>query len=148
MSSSFGSNHSTQEVELNITPIIDCFTVLITFLLASASFLSIGFFETGLPGNTQDAAAIEPNTEVSIRLSRNHEAEFKVKGIKNETIRFDIKNHDSMKLLEQTLVNLKDPSIKIGQVLISADEQTEFKEITEIMGHLNALDFPVVIGEF
>ena len=38
------------EVELNLTPVLDCFTVLITFLLASAGFLSIGFFEAALPG--------------------------------------------------------------------------------------------------
>jgi biopolymer transport protein ExbD len=41
MSANFGGGGNGQEVELNITPIIDCFTVLITFLLASASFLSL-----------------------------------------------------------------------------------------------------------
>ena len=54
MSANLG-NSSGQDVDLNITPIIDCFTVLITFLLASASFLSIGFFEVYTPGKTASA---------------------------------------------------------------------------------------------
>jgi len=61
MSANFGSSNS-QDVDINITPIIDCFTVLITFLLASASFLSIGCFEVSTPGNAADAAQIEPDT--------------------------------------------------------------------------------------
>ena len=34
-----------QDFELNITSIIDCFTVLIAFILTSASFISIGIID-------------------------------------------------------------------------------------------------------
>jgi biopolymer transport protein ExbD len=48
-SSSGRGRGSSADFDLNLAPIIDCFTVLIAFLLASASFLSIGIFETTLP---------------------------------------------------------------------------------------------------
>jgi biopolymer transport protein ExbD len=35
------------DFDLNLAPIIDCFTVLITFMLASASFISIGVLDAG-----------------------------------------------------------------------------------------------------
>ena len=89
MSANMGSS-SGQEVDLNITPIIDCFTVLITFLLASASFLSIGFFETNTPGSASDPTQGEPDTEVVVRINSNHMAEFKLKGKRNETVTFNL----------------------------------------------------------
>ena len=70
MSANFGSS-SDGEVELNITPIIDCFTVLITFLLASASFISIGFFDAYTPGNSADPGQSEPDTEAIIKIKAN-----------------------------------------------------------------------------
>ena len=37
-----------KDFDLNLAPIIDCMTVLITFMLASASFLSIGILDAGV----------------------------------------------------------------------------------------------------
>ena len=45
---SMGAEGSDQDFDLNIAPIIDCFTVLIAYLLISASFVSIGFFDVGV----------------------------------------------------------------------------------------------------
>jgi biopolymer transport protein ExbD len=148
MSASFGGSGGGQEVELNITPIIDCFTVLITFLLASASFLSIGFFETYTPGSNVDPTQGEPDTEVVLKIKANHMAEFKVKGKRNQNLTFTLTSPESVKNLEQEIQNLKDPSIKLGQILISADDTVDYKELSEVMGHINRFNLPVVVGEF
>ena len=39
------SRGGSLDFELNLAPIIDCLVVLITFMLASASFLSISIFD-------------------------------------------------------------------------------------------------------
>jgi biopolymer transport protein ExbD len=148
MSASFGGSGGGQEVELNITPIIDCFTVLITFLLASASFLSIGFFEAYTPGSNADPTQAEPDTEVVLKIKANHMAEFKVKGKRNLTLTFNTVDPASMKNLEQEVQNLKDPSIKLSQILVSADDTVDYKELSEMMGHINRFNLPVVVGEF
>jgi biopolymer transport protein ExbD len=42
MGASTGGGKKDDEFEVNIVPIIDCFTVLITFLLVSVSFVTLG----------------------------------------------------------------------------------------------------------
>ena len=148
MSSSFGNGSNNQEVDLNITPIIDCFTVLITFLLASASFLSIGFFETYTPGTAGDPSQAEPDTEVVIRVKQNHLAEFKIKGKRNETVSFNLSAPESMVSMDQKLEQLKSKEIKVSQVLLSADDKVDYKELSAVMGHINHSNLPVVVGEF
>jgi biopolymer transport protein ExbD len=39
---------NSQDADINLAPIIDCFTVLIAFMLVSASFLSIGVLDAGI----------------------------------------------------------------------------------------------------
>jgi len=147
MSANFGSNNS-QDVDINITPIIDCFTVLITFLLASASFLSIGFFEVTTPGNAVDAAQTEPDTELVVKVKANQIAEFREKGKKNGTLRFDLSKPESVKSLESELDTLKSNEYKLNQILVSADDEVGFESLSLVMGHLNRANLPVVVGEF
>ena len=147
MSANLGSS-SGQEVDLNITPIIDCFTVLITFLLASASFLSIGFFEAYTPGTSVDPASVEPDTEVVLKIRPNHTAEFRAKGKMNETITYTLSDANSMKKLEAQLQELKTPQFKLNQILVSADDTVNYQELTDLLGHINRVNLPVVVGEF
>lgn len=147
MSANFGSSNG-QEVELNITPIIDCFTVLITFLLISASFLSIGFFEAYTPGNASEPSQSEPDTEAIIRIKSNQVAEFKVKGKKNLTLTFDMKQKDGLAGLDSELKKLQEEKINMANVLVSADDDVDYKVLADLMSHLNDTKFPVVVGEF
>ncbi len=57
---SAGSSDSGQDVELNLAPIIDCFTVLITYLLVTASFLTLSAVDVGVSATGAGAPA-EPN---------------------------------------------------------------------------------------
>jgi biopolymer transport protein ExbD len=70
-----------QDIDLNLAPIIDCFTVLITFMLASASFLAIGIFDSGVaapgapvPGTTP------PAIQVEVQLDTKKNIDIKVSG--------------------------------------------------------------------
>lgn len=148
MSASFGNNNNSQEVDLNITPIIDCFTVLITFLLASASFLSIGFFETYTPGMSADASQGEPDSEVVVKLKSNHLAEFKFKGKRTDSFTIQMGEAEGVKALDQKLDQLASSGLKINQVLLSADDQVDYQDLSLMMGHLNRIHLPVVVGEF
>lgn len=148
MSANFGSSNNGGEVELNITPIIDCFTVLITFLLASASFLSIGFFEAYTPGNTSDPNQVEPDTEAVIKINSNQVAEFKLKGKKNLTLHFDMKQKDALNALDGELKKLHDEKLNMNNVLVSADDDVDYKVLADLMNHLNESKFPVVVGDF
>jgi biopolymer transport protein ExbD len=85
---------------------------------------------------------------VVLKLKANHMAEFKVKGKRNETITFSTVDPSSLKNLEQQLQNLKDPSIKLSQILVSAEDSVDYKELSDLMGHINTLNLPIVVGDF
>ncbi len=148
MSANFGSSHSPQEIDLNITPIIDCFTVLITFLLASASFISVGFFEASTPGKVASSASIEPKTELVVRIKADRIAEFKKKGLKSGTSRFDLKRPEATKAISDELDQLKSAEVGLNQILVSADDDVTYQSLAEVMGHLNRTTLPVIVGDF
>ncbi|MEK7692464.1 MAG: biopolymer transporter ExbD, partial [Bdellovibrionota bacterium] len=56
----------SSDFELNLAPIIDCFTVLMTYLLATASFLALTSLEVSLSG-TGDTA--EPAERIPVALT-------------------------------------------------------------------------------
>lgn len=67
--------HRPEGFELNLAPIIDCFTVLIAYLLVSASFLSLVALDVGAAAPTAPAlAAMEnkPTLEVHVLSAANH----------------------------------------------------------------------------
>jgi len=55
-----------QEVDLNLAPIIDCFTVILTYLLASTSFLSLAALDTAV--GVRDAATAAANAEPALEF--------------------------------------------------------------------------------
>lgn len=147
MSASMG-NGSGQEVELNITPIIDCFTVLITFLLASASFLSIGFFEVVTPGTTADASTLEPDVEVILKVSNNQMVEMKLKGKRNSVVRFELNNPNELEKLEKEIEGIKEAKLSVNQILITAENEVPYQNMAKVMDALQKSALPVVLGDF
>lgn len=76
---------SNQEFDLNIAPIIDCFTVLITYLLVSASFLTLNILDIGVAasGIAPPAAETPPPTppvSFAVSLSAQRVITLKVTG--------------------------------------------------------------------
>ena len=147
MSTHFNGSAS-QEVEVNITPIIDCFTVLITFLLASASFLSIGFFEAATPGTSASPTSSEPMTELVVRVKSQNTVEFVEKGGKSGRFTFDLASPSSEKAMDEELSLLAGKSTPNIRVLLTAGDTVGFDSIAKVMGHLNRTSLPIVIGDF
>src|SRR3954462_13573955 len=75
-----GQGGQSQDFDLNLAPIIDCFTVLITFMLASASFLAIGILDAqiALPGTSSTPNQKPPSINLDVELGANHEIKIKV----------------------------------------------------------------------
>lgn len=147
MSANLGSN-SGQEVELNITPIIDCFTVLITFLLASASFLSIGFFEVYTPGTSASAETLEPDVEVVLKVSANQSVEMKLKGKRNGVTHYLVNDPVALEKLEKEIENLKAEKLTLNQILITAENEVPYQNMAKVMDALQKSAIPVVMGDF
>jgi biopolymer transport protein ExbD len=76
-------DNGNQDFDLNLAPIIDCFTVLITYLLVSASFLTLMVFEVGVSVSSESSSESAPK-EIPISLIVSMKAskaiEFKISG--------------------------------------------------------------------
>lgn len=73
-----------QDFDLNLAPIIDMFTVLITYLLVSASFITLGAYEVGIatsaPSSAKQVAPAEVPVQVTIDLDGRQKMTIKVTG--------------------------------------------------------------------
>lgn len=147
MSANLG-NSSGQEVDLNITPIIDCFTVLITFLLASASFLSIGFFEVYTPGTTANAQTVEPDVEVILKVSVNQSVEMKLKGKRSGVTHYSVNDPQELEKLEKAIEKIKEEKLTLNQILITAENEVPYQNLAKVMDSLQKSAIPVVMGDF
>lgn len=130
-----GGGGDALDLDLNIAPVIDCLTVLITFLLVSASFISIGMISTGAASFSEKAAATtDPRHDVllSVRMGAQGGWLLRLTGRKVETVsvpawadgRRDFeglagaiqKAREEFPELEEAAVSA-DPSIEYGDII-------------------------------
>lgn len=72
---------TSQDFELNLAPIIDCFTVLIAFVMISTVFASIGILDAGVAAGGEEAKAADPApVHLTVELRRNHSIGLRISG--------------------------------------------------------------------
>src|ERR1700735_826469 len=76
------ATHSAdQDFELNIASIIDCFTVLITYMLISASFISLGVLDvTDLTPRASGDITPDPQVSLVLEVMKDHDVLLKLNG--------------------------------------------------------------------
>ncbi len=141
-------SQNQSDVDLNITPIIDCFTVLITFMLASASFISIGFFEASTPGPGTASETVKPDLEATLRIGKNHSVELKWKGKINGRKKLDDWNEEAAKTITAELNRLKNEKLVMNQVIIQATNDTTYRDLTIAMSAVDQSGIPAVIADY
>jgi biopolymer transport protein ExbD len=142
MSASVGGS-ADGDVELNLAPIVDCFTVLIAYLLVSMSFISLGIFDVGVAATGDPTQAVEPSTPpeipltLSVAMSMANKLDIHLTG--------GIRHLDQTTTLEPTpagydteglqanLEKLKGLYPDIKEVNISADPTVKYKSIVQVI---------------
>jgi biopolymer transport protein ExbD len=143
----------SQDFELNLAPIIDCMTVLITFMLASASFLSIGILDAGVAAGATTASDQTPPA-ITVAIELGHEKNFllKVSGKENKsfTIPYSGANapaYDYASLNQQlTQLGSRYPNVKA--VTLSADNGVEYEDVVKAMDSIRKTMPVVLLGGF
>jgi biopolymer transport protein ExbD len=149
MSASFGQDggSGSQDFDLNLAPIIDCLTVLIAFMLASASFLSIGILDAGVAaaGATATDNATPPPVNIAIELGSDHNFTVKVSGKATSSTPIAKKgsewNYDE---LVQNLKHLKAQWPTVNAVTLSAENTVEYQNVVKSMEVIRQ-EMPVVL---
>jgi biopolymer transport protein ExbD len=114
------------EVDLNLAPILDCLTVLVAFLLASASFLSVSVLEASVAAEGTPA---DPNEKPPIlySLKLRDDGSFEGHWQKEAPTRFATLESVTERILarksERPLLILKsDPAVHLQRIVEVMDD--------------------------
>lgn len=139
-----------QDFDLNLAPIIDCFTVLIAFMLASASYLAIGILDTnpstpGQPGpNAKPPSinlevALEPSHRIQIRISGKEKLDKALPAVKDD---WDFKS------LVEEVTRAKKAWPDTQTLILSATDETAYEEVIRAMDVLKPVIPNIALGGF
>jgi biopolymer transport protein ExbD len=125
-----------QNFDLNLAPIIDCFTVLITYLLVSASFISFSVLDVGLASQS-DSNATPSNKPppVSVNLTVINENSFEIKltgGAQNLNLTLPLLNKNSL-LTKIKEIKKQYPTEDLN---ISAQSQVSYRNLVTTIEEL------------
>ena len=141
-----GSSH--QDFELNLASIIDCFTVLIAFMLVTASFLSIGILDAGVaaaaPSTAQNSEP--PPIQITLELNKDHSITVKTTGKETKTNTLVAGkelswNYDA---LTASLDDLHKRWPTVGAITLQADNLVEYRDVVKTM-EVTKKSMPVVL---
>lgn len=133
---------SGQDVELNLAPIIDCFTVLITYLLITASFINLAAMDVGVSA-TGSAAPSEqpmgpPPMVMTMQMSEGGKLVMNISGGKLTTdivVSIEPLQNGSWNLNELAgrLRQIQERWPDIKDVSISAEPAVKYKDIVTVI---------------
>ncbi len=138
------SGGGSSEVELNLAPIIDCFTVLITYLLVTASFLTLTSLEVSVSANSDSKITPPPLVEkpplvMTLDLNERNEILLKVSGgdlVKDYVVNLPAKTATGpwdAEGLQKYLTLITERWSTLTELSVSASPTVQYKELVNII---------------
>ncbi len=132
------------DVELNIAPIVDCFTVLIAYMLVSMSYISLSIFEAGVAASPPpDSVQAEPPPQdkfplsFSIDVADSNQLDLKLTGGKptvNEVVSIQsVNGSPNFAELTQKVDAMKKAHPDLAEANISATNGIRYKSVIKII---------------
>jgi biopolymer transport protein ExbD len=123
-----------QDFELNIASVIDCFTVLITYLLISASFISITAMDIDLAGAGSASRSEPPPISLAVELDSNRAVHIKVTGQEKGHWVVEAKEGNwDLDGLAAKLAEIKGKYPTVESAFMSAEEELEYREVVKVV---------------
>lgn len=139
-----------QDFELNIAPVIDCFVVLIAFVLISTAFASIGILDAVVAGGTRGAAT-ESARAVVIEMKADRSLRLKQGSGGSQVARIRPASGSSqwnMPELKRVLAQLKARSGGPSSAVIIADNSISYRDVMSSMDTARSELGNVTLGGF
>ena len=145
-----GGKSGSQDFDLNLAPIIDCFTVLITFMLVSASFLSIGILEAGVGAPAQSSESSKPpEIALEVEMQPDFRMKLKVSGRDSRTI--DLASQGGtwdFSGLNREISGIQQKWPQTHSLVLSATNDIEYLHIVQCMEKLHQVVPDILLGGF
>ncbi len=123
-----------EEDNLNITPVMNIFLILVPFLLLTAVFVKISILEFSLPTSTQASDAQKPqnNPVVTILAISEKGFELKTKGMKIPFIEKKEDNFNFQTLVEK-LQKIKERHVQTEDIILAPHVSIKYDTIIKVM---------------
>ena len=121
-----------QDVELNIASIVDCFTVLITYLLAASSFITIGGLEAGLASSGVADTEQTARTPLFLAMEMTDTRTIRLKSSGAETQVFEFPAEQGKWNLQaaiQEMKNLKERNPGLESLTLLPENGVQYQDI-------------------
>ena len=140
----------SQDFDLNITSIIDCFTVLITFMLVAASFVSVGILDAGASAAGNAPISSEKNQLLlTINIKEDKSVYLKVTGKINHSLQINSKNGSlDFAALSQNIADFKKNWSDLSAATLIADNSVEYQDVVKTMESVRSFIPAVLLGRF
>jgi biopolymer transport protein ExbD len=139
-----GKSRRSEEAEINITPVMNIFVILIPFLLLTATFVKIAIIDLSLP--TLEMSSGQTENEIKdltvLVISINSEG-FEIKTSENNypVIKKNNGNFDYIELVTK-LTEIKTQFPKLEDVIITPTSEVLYQEIVNVLDHCREIGFP------
>ncbi len=141
-----GKERRIEDSDVNITPIMNVFVILIPFLLLSASFVKIAIIDFSLPSTEQAAnAAVNPADlkGLTVLVVTIKDTGLEVKTSKKKLPFVPKKNGKyDLKTLAKRLGEVKKKYPKLEDVIITPSETIRYETIVHVMDTCREAGFP------
>jgi biopolymer transport protein ExbD len=136
--------------DVNVAPVIDCFTVLIAFMLISATFLSIGVLDAGVAVGAKSSADNEkPPISVDIQIQSDNSLKVKIDGkVKRTNTVASIEGNPDREGLNNYLQGLKQKWPKVEGATLSAVNGVPYNSVVNVLAVTRKTLPAVILGGF
>ena len=122
------------DFEMNIAPIVDCFTVLIAYLLVSASFVSFGVLDVGVTMPGEASQKVVPDNEainITIELEKDGRIKLETTGAEKKLLEIPTMSAGDRNypVLTTELAALKAKHTKATSAVVWAENLVEYSEL-------------------
>ena len=122
-----------EEDELNITPVMNIFLILVPFLLLTAVFVKLSILEFSLPTSQAGEAQKQQNNPVVTILAISEKGfELKTKGMKIPFIEKKKDNFDFQTLVEK-LQKIKEMHVQTEDIILAPQVSIKYGTIIKVM---------------
>jgi biopolymer transport protein ExbD len=123
-----------EDFELNLASIIDCFTVVITYLLFSASFISLAEMDVSAVTVGSDSKASAPAITIEVGMDQGKTLRVQVRGAENISVAFPPKDGGwDLESLEKKLGEIKMKYPEVDSLALGAGDDIKYQEVVKAL---------------
>jgi biopolymer transport protein TolR len=150
MISTGSSNGRKLDFDLNIVPIVDCLTILVTFMLAAGVYTSVAMLDVKVSGGPVSAVpASRSAVDLSVELREDLSLHLKVSGQESRSAEFPAReSRPDGTALAEVLVGLKARFPEVRSVTLVAHRESPYQEVITVMDAVRGSHPDVVLGGF